>query len=183
MKQLDSSKISSQKTFPEVFDILDNIAEEANEEQNEVLLRAPDESEVKEAIFALSGESASSPDGFTGTFYQTCWEIVKNDVIAAVQAFFGGQELPRFVTHTNLVLLSKKDHVNSFSDVRPISLSNFINKVISRVSHERMVLLLPRLISLNQTGFIKGGTIVENVLLAQEIIRDIRKDQICKCSD
>lgn len=76
--------------FPDVFDILDNIAEEINEEKNEALLRAPDEIEVKEAIFALSGENASGLDGFTGIFYQTCWKIIKNDLIVVVQAFFGG---------------------------------------------------------------------------------------------
>nr|XP_016500520.1 PREDICTED: uncharacterized protein LOC107818927 [Nicotiana tabacum] len=47
-----------------------------------------------------------------------------------VKAFFNGHELPRYITHTNLVLLPKKKEVVSFSDMRPISLSNFINKEI-----------------------------------------------------
>lgn len=59
--------------------------------------------------------------------------------------------------------------------MRPISLSSFINKVISRVVHVRMVGYLPKIISQNQTGFFKGRSMVENVLLAQEIIRDINK--------
>ena len=46
--------------------------------------------------------------------------------------------------------------------------------MIPRVVHGRMILLLPELISANQTGFIKGRTIVENILLTQEIVRDIR---------
>nr|XP_016462864.1 PREDICTED: uncharacterized protein LOC107785952 [Nicotiana tabacum] len=58
--------------------------------------------------------------------------------------------------------------------MRPISLSNFSNKIISRVVHERLVDLLPSLISPNQAGFIKGRSIVENILLTQEIITDIR---------
>lgn len=64
-----------------------------------------------------------------------------------VKAFFNGQELPSFVSHTNLVLLPKNKEVNSFSDMRPISLSNFINKMFSRVIHERLVGYLPDLIS------------------------------------
>ncbi|XP_070049029.1 uncharacterized protein [Nicotiana tomentosiformis] len=91
-----------------------------------------------------------------------------------VKAFFCSADLPKFITHTNLVLLPKKKIVSTFSDMRPISLSNFSNKIISRVVHERLVDLLPSLISPNQAGFVKGRSIVENILLTQEIITDIR---------
>lgn len=92
-----------------------------------------------------------------------------------VKAFFCGKEIPRFVTHTNLVLIPKKEFPRTFSDLRPISLSCFINKIISRNLHERLVMVLPKIISLNQSGFVKGRSIIENVLLAQEIIRDINR--------
>ncbi|XP_070021835.1 uncharacterized protein [Nicotiana sylvestris] len=91
-----------------------------------------------------------------------------------VRAFFNGHELPKCVTHTNLVLLPKKKEVTTFSDLRPISLSNFSNKVISRVVHERLVKFLPCMISEEQEGFVKGRNIVENILLTQEIVTDIR---------
>lgn len=44
---------------------------------------------------------------------------------------------------------------------------------MSRVLHDRMVEVLPRIISMNQSGFVKGRSIFENILLAQEIITDI----------
>lgn len=78
------------------------------------------------------------------------------------------------MTHTNLVLLPKKKDVQNFSDLRPISLSNFSNKIISRVIHERLVDIIPNIISDEQAGFVKGRSIAENVLLTQEIITDIR---------
>jgi len=95
-------------------------------------------------------------------------------MIIVVQVFFKGATLPKSITHTNLVLLPKKDFPQSFSDLRPISLSNFLNKIISRLVHDRMEVLLPRLISQNQSEFVKGRNITENVLLAQEIVTDIR---------
>lgn len=73
------------------------------------------------------------------------------------------------------MLLPKKKNVATFLDTRPISLSNFSNKIISRVIHERLVELLSTLISPNQEGFVKGRSIVKNILLTQEIITDIRK--------
>ncbi|XP_060182357.1 uncharacterized protein LOC132612025 [Lycium barbarum] len=62
----------------------------------------------------------------------------------------------------------------TFADMRPISLSNFINKVISRVVQDKLEGILPSLISPNQSGFVKGRCIIENVLLTQEVVTDIR---------
>lgn len=90
-----------------------------------------------------------------------------------VQDFFCGQQLPKYITHSNLVLIPKKEHINSFTDLRPISLSTFANKIISTVLHERMSKLLPMMISSNQSDFVKGRSITENIFLAQEIIKDI----------
>ncbi|XP_059310093.1 uncharacterized protein LOC132061267 [Lycium ferocissimum] len=90
------------------------------------------------------------------------------------RACFCGAELPKFITHINLVLLPKKDIISTFSDMRPISLSNFVNKIFSRLIHDKLAEGLPFLISLNQVGFVKGKSIVENLLLTQEIIADIR---------
>ncbi|XP_060195028.1 uncharacterized protein LOC132624239 [Lycium barbarum] len=130
--------------------------------------------EVMKAVFELSGDSACGPNGFSGIFYQKCWEVIKVDVFNVVKAFFEGHALPKSIIRTNLVLLPKKNVVESFSDVRPISLSNFINKVISRVVHDKLDRLLPAVISSNQSGFVKGRNIIENVLLTQEIVTDIR---------
>ncbi|XP_019256289.1 PREDICTED: uncharacterized protein LOC109234676 [Nicotiana attenuata] len=130
--------------------------------------------EVRTAVFELSGESASGPDGFTSLFYQTCWDVIGTDIHNMVLHFYGGAALPKSITHTNLVLLPKKPRVETFSDLRPIRLSNFINKVLSRVLHDRLEIFLPSLISPNQSAFVKGRSIFENILLTQEIVIDIR---------
>lgn len=119
-------------------------------EQNEKLNSNPTREEIKHAVFGLNGDSAGGPDGFTGLFYQSCWEIIGEDIVQMVLSFFCGQQLPKSVTHTNLVLLPKKKEVSTFSDLRPISLSNFVNKIFSRVVHDRMVGILPGLISSKQ---------------------------------
>lgn len=59
--------------------------------------------------------------------------------------------------------------------MRPISLSNFVNEIFSRISHERIKKVLPEIISKEQSGFIQGRNIAENILVVQEIITDIRK--------
>ncbi|XP_059315388.1 uncharacterized protein LOC132065996 [Lycium ferocissimum] len=155
--------------------ILNRIPELIRDEDNMLLAEQPTMEKVQKAVFELNGDSTCGPDGFSGIFYQKCWEVIKADVFSVVKAFFEGQTLPKSITHTNLVLLPKKNVVESFSDMRPISLSNFINKVISRVVHDRLDKLPTRVISPNQSGFVKGRNIIENVLLTQEIVTDIRK--------
>ncbi|XP_060202589.1 secreted RxLR effector protein 78-like [Lycium barbarum] len=58
--------------------------------------------------------------------------------------------------------------------MRPISLSNFSNKIFSRLIHKILIGSLTDIVSLNQAGFVKGRSIMENVLLTQEIVSDIR---------
>lgn len=144
-------------------------------EENRRLNATCFEEEIKATVFGLNGDGACGPDGFNGLFFQRTWEVIRKDVCAVVNAFFQGQTLPKSITHTNLVLIPKKQVIHSFLDLRPISLSNFLNKIISRILHDRLDKILPKLISQNQSSFVEGRNISENVLLAQEIISDIRK--------
>lgn len=154
-------------------DMLDVIPKIITPEQNGEIEKIPTMEEVRGIVLALNGDSTSGPDGFSGEFFQKCWKIIGEDITNMVKAFFCGQQLPRFITHTNVVLLPKKENVNKFSDLRPVSLSTFANKIISRLIHQRITKFLPGIISRNQTGFVKGRSITENVLLAHENIRDI----------
>ncbi|XP_060202575.1 uncharacterized protein LOC132630997 [Lycium barbarum] len=145
-----------------------------DQDTNNQLVSMPTLEEVKKVVFELFAYSAGGPDGMIGIFYHVCWDIVSADVYILVKASFDSQTLPKSVTHTNLVLLPKKNNIETFADMRPISLSNFINKVISRVVQDKLEGILPSLISPNQSGFVKGRCIIENVLLTQEVVTDSR---------
>ncbi|XP_060182106.1 uncharacterized protein LOC132611743 [Lycium barbarum] len=156
------------------FELLEHIPKLISREQNRVIHEFPEEEEIKEVVFGLNANSAGGPDGYTGKFFQAAWDIIAKDIVNMVHSFFCGHELPRYITCTNLVLLPKRKEVITCSDLRLISLSNFISKVFSRIIHKRLVKLLPQLISPQQTGFVKGRSIVENILLVQEIVHEIR---------
>nr|XP_009786204.1 PREDICTED: uncharacterized protein LOC104234350 [Nicotiana sylvestris] len=134
-----------------------------------------DQKEIRKAVFDLNSNSSPGPDGFGGSFYQSCWDIIKLELIEFIQQFFGGAELSRFFTISCLILLPKVENPSSFNNMRPISLSNCSNKIISKIMSSRLNSILPKIIFNNQTGFLKGISITENVLLAQEIIHGIGK--------
>lgn len=115
--------------------------------QNQQMTSPPTQEEVKNIVFNMSKGNASGSDGYSGVFFQECWDIIKGDIYLMVMSFFCGKELPKFVSHTNVVLIPKKEKVTSFNDLRPISLSTFVNKIISKVLHERISRVLLDIIS------------------------------------
>ena len=47
--------------------------------------------EVQTALFDLNGDKAPRPDGFTATFWQFSWNIVKPDIMDLFKVFHEGQ--------------------------------------------------------------------------------------------
>jgi hypothetical protein len=72
-------------------------------------------------------------------------------------------------------MIPKKTNYSSFADFRPISLCKFCNKIITRVLAEQFAPLMSKLISPNQSGFLRGRNIIDNILLAQEMVHSIDK--------
>lgn len=70
--------------------------------------------ELKQIVFSINLNSAPGPDGKWRKFYQTCWEVIKEDLLAVVQSFFNGQTMPKFMSHVCLVLLPKVAQPNNF---------------------------------------------------------------------
>ncbi|XP_071928033.1 uncharacterized protein [Coffea arabica] len=99
------------------------------EQDNMELTEVPSLNEVKKVIFSMDGDSAAGPDGFTGKFFTEAWEVVAEDVHRAIMSFFCGAMLPRSVTATAIVSLTKAQCPQDFTQCRLISLCNFVNKV------------------------------------------------------
>lgn len=90
----------------------------------------------------------------------------------AVADFFAGASIPRGIAATMIVLIPKKNP-SKWSEFRPISLCNVMNKIISKLLASRMAPLVPLVTVPNQSGFIKGRLISDNVLLAKELFHEI----------
>lgn len=98
-----------------------------------------------------------------------------SDLLAAVQEFFVGVPLPRSISSTLIILIPKKESLNTFSDFRPICLCNFINKVLTRILCDRLRELLSTLVTEEQSAFLSGRECTDSVLLAQESVQHLDK--------
>ncbi|WRX14697.1 Reverse transcriptase domain - like 10 [Theobroma cacao] len=137
---------------------------------NESLCAAPSLKEIKDVVFNIDKDSVAGPDGFSSLFYQQCWDIIKQDLLEAMLDFFKGTPMPQGVTSTTLVLLPKKPNSCQWSDFRPISLCTVLNKIVTKLLANRLSKILPSIISENQSGFVNGRLISDNILLAQELV-------------
>ena len=76
-------------------------------EMCDLLTRPFTEEEVETALFQMAPSKAPGVDGFNAGFFQTHWNLVRPNVVAAVLGFLNGGELPEEVNKTLLVLISK----------------------------------------------------------------------------
>ncbi|KAG7599341.1 Reverse transcriptase zinc-binding domain [Arabidopsis suecica] len=136
--------------------------------------------EIKKALFSLPSGKACGPDGYTKEFYVAAWNVIGADFVVAVQSFFLFGQMPRSVNATLLALIPKNPDATSatMKDYRPIACCNMLYKVVSKILANRLKLILPDFIEPNQSAFIKGRLLLENVLLSTELVKDYHKDSI-----
>lgn len=132
---------------------------------NHNLSQVPSPQEIYKAACDLSTDSAPGMDGFTCHFFKGCWDIIQHDMVEMIQGFFMGDYLHHRVTLTALTLIPKVRKPRSSADYRPISLSTFANKVVSKILATRLSQILP-LVTDEQFGFVRGRSIHESIALA-----------------
>ncbi|XP_073133701.1 uncharacterized protein [Henckelia pumila] len=142
-------------------------------EENNRIAAVPSLEEVRSVVFSIPRESVAGPDGYSSLFFQHYWDFVQQDVMDAVLDFFNGSPLPQGFTATTITLIPKVEGAHAWTDFRPISLCNVSNKIISKLLYSRLSSVVGRLISQNQSGFVPGRMIADNILLAQELTHSL----------
>ncbi|KAL8099906.1 hypothetical protein AgCh_032240 [Apium graveolens] len=123
----------------------------------------------------MNPDKAPGPDGMTIGFYQQYWQIVGKDVVNLVHNFFYTGILMEELYATNIVFISKKKCPVVVMNLRPISLGNILVKVITKVVENRLKLLLDQEISENQSAFMSGRLISDNVLIDYEVMHTLKQ--------
>ncbi|XP_062118717.1 uncharacterized protein LOC133832382 [Humulus lupulus] len=91
--------------------------------------------------------------------------------------------IPPLLNDTIISLIPKVDQPTNATEFRPIACCNSIYKCISKMLCNRLAVVLPSLINLNQGAFIKHRSLAYNVLIFQDLIKGYnRKNRSPRCA-
>ena len=88
----------------------------------------------------------------------------------AVLDFFYHGKLLKEVSNTIISSVPKIPNPTSLHDYKPISCCNVAYKCITKILAKRLLSVLPSLISGEQSAFVPGRCIADNILLAYELV-------------
>ncbi|GJR68519.1 putative CCCH-type zinc finger family protein [Tanacetum coccineum] len=135
------------------------------------MIRSITDKEIKEAFFSIGDNKARGPYGYSAKFFKKAWTIVGDDVCKAIKEFFVTGKLLGELNATIISLVPKLKSPLNFSDFIPIPCCNMVYKWISNILTGKIKGFLDKLINKNQSAFIQGRHIQDNILLVQELMK------------
>lgn len=137
-------------------------------------MEAVTDQEIKDVIFSMESLKAPCPDGLNGLFFKTHWSVVGSEVNEAIHTFFNTGNFPQNFNETLVALVPKNPSPEMAHQFRPISCCNYIYKAVSKIIVSRLKGNLHDIITPNQSAFIKGRLIQDNILIAHEIFHALK---------
>ncbi|KAH9798495.1 reverse transcriptase domain-containing protein [Citrus sinensis] len=133
------------------------------------------EAEIKNAVFSMKPFKAPGTNGLHAIFYQSQWAVVRPSFCKFITDIFTTGKIPKEVNTTLLVLIPKVEHPTSLKMFRPISLCTVAYKTVTKIIVNRLQAVLPEIIGPQQTSFVPGRHIIDNIVVAQEVIHSMRR--------
>ena len=98
------------------------------------------------------------------------------DISQAVPSYLNSRSILKSSNHTFITLIPKVQHLVRVSNFGPISLSNVIYKIVSKVIVNRLKPLLDSIISETQSAFIADRFITNNILIAFKSLHHMKNN-------
>jgi len=127
--------------------------------------------ECTEALKNMKANKSPGTDGITVEFYQYFWNDISDLVLNSIRTAYLKKVLSCDQKRGVIRLIPKKDKdLTDVKNWRPISLLNTDYKLIAHILANRLQLVLPFIISKDQSGYIKTRNISLNIRSIYDII-------------
>lgn len=130
--------------------------------------------EIKTTVFSCNPTKALGTDGIYFLFYQSYWDLIKNDIMLLLISFYNRTLDVSKLNLASICLIPKKSDVVTIKNYRPISLINCSFKIITKLLTNRLARVIDPLIDDSQAAFIKGRLIEDNIICAHEVLHSVR---------
>jgi hypothetical protein len=117
------------------------------------------EVEIKEVVFSCYSEGVPRSDGLSFLFCHKYLDLFRLNFVM-------------------LTLIPKVENASEMKNFRPISLLNYSFKIFSKLLAMRLEKVCQRLVAKEQSAFIRSRYILENVVVAHEVVHSIHKSKI-----
>ena len=121
------------------------------------------EDECLSAMKAMSKNKTPGPDGLPVEFYLTFWSDIKDLIMGGYREALHCKELSDMQKTSSMSLLFKKLDRTLFKYYRPLTLSNTDYKIVAFIFARRLQKIIYKLISVEQSAYIKGRFIGTNI--------------------
>ena len=176
-QDLYSSKIwKSSKEIENYLKLID--IPQLTKNENEKLIKPITKAECYNTIKTFSSGKCPGNDGLSIEFYKAFWPLFGSLIVESFNTSIEEGELSNSQRQAVITLLDKKKDRSLIKNWRPISLLNNDYKILSKVLSLRLIDILPRLINVNQTGYVKNRFIGENIRLIKDILEYTKKEDI-----
>jgi hypothetical protein len=103
-------------------------------------------------------------------FFKSFWSSCGTYIFEAACYWLDNGVLPPSLNSTNITLIPKGDTQTSMKNWRPIALCNVLYKIVAKVLANRLMVVLSKCISENQSAFVPGRSILDNALASIVIV-------------
>lgn len=145
-------------------------------------LNAPfNQVEIGEALLSLQVNKSPGEDGFPPEFYKEFKDLLIPLFMEVLDQAVATRTLPESFSTAIITVIPKKDRDPlKPSSYRPISLLNTDYKIIAKALANRLAIYLPKLINVDQTGFVQKRQSADNVSRLLSIIHLAQTgDELC----
>ena len=126
--------------------------------------------ECLKALKEMDSNKTPGSDRLPAEFYNIFWNDIADFLLGSINYAYKTGQLSVSQKRGIVKLIPKKDAEPYVKNWHPISLLNCNYKLATKAVANRLKQVLPKLIDNNQTGFLKGRFIGENIRLIDSVI-------------
>jgi hypothetical protein len=137
-------------------------------EENEIMIEEVSKEELKVGMASFQKDKSSRLEGWMVELFIGFYDMLEEELLKVVEDTKRSGKVLGGFNSTFISLIPRKDSPKYFDDFRPISLWNYIYKIIAKVIVIRVKKIFSESISKEQFGFLHGRQTREVIGIDQE---------------